>query len=133
MIMWFKRKSEKNKNENTISKKKLTEDQKEELLGFISRKSIEVQSLTIENQARVFEEIGLAYYELGDEENAIASLEKSLQLKKTIGESFKTLLKLYNKKRAEAAESNDVDNLQTFLNKIDLLMQISKDVTRGVK
>ncbi|MEM5591350.1 hypothetical protein AAHH67_05605 [Niallia circulans] len=74
--MWFKRKSEKNKNENTISKKKLTEDQKEELLGFISRKSIEVQSLTIENQARVFEEIGLAYYELGDEENAIASLEK---------------------------------------------------------
>ncbi|MCM2981756.1 tetratricopeptide repeat protein [Niallia circulans] len=131
--MWFKRKSEKNKNENTISKKKLTEDQKEELLGFISRKSIEVQSLTIENQARVFEEIGLAYYELGDEENAIASLEKSLQLKKTIGESFKTLLKLYNKKRAEAAESNDVDNLQTFLNKIDLLMQISKDVTRGVK
>lgn len=131
--MWFKRKSEKNKNENTISKKKLTEDQKEELLGFISRKSIEVQSLTIENQARVFEEIGLAYYELGDEENAIASLEKSLQLKKTIGESFKTLLKLYNKKRAEAAESNDFDNLQTFLNKIDLLMQISKDVTRGVK
>ncbi|MDR4316498.1 tetratricopeptide repeat protein [Niallia circulans] len=133
MIMWFKRKSEKNKNENTISKKKLTEDQKEELLGFISRKSIEVQSLNIENQARVFEEIGLAYYELGDEENAIASLEKSLQLKKTIGESFKTLLKLYNKKRAEAAESNDADNLQTFLNKIDLLMQISKDVTRGVK
>lgn len=131
--MWFKRKLEKNKNENTISKKKLREDQKEELLGFISRKSIEVQSLTIENQARVFEEIGLAYYELGDEENAIASLEKSLQLKKTIGESFKTLLKLYNKKRAEAAESNDVDNLQTFLNKIDLLMQISKDVTRGVK
>lgn len=74
--MWFKRKSEINKNENTISKKKLTEDQKEELLGFISRKSIEVQSLNIENQARVFEEIGLAYYELGDEENAIASLEK---------------------------------------------------------
>ncbi|MEM5597839.1 hypothetical protein AAHB53_18685 [Niallia circulans] len=87
--MWFKRKSEKNKNENTISKKKLTEDQKEELLGFISRKSIEVQSLTIENQARVFEEIGLAYYELGDEENAIASLEKSLQLKKQLEKALK--------------------------------------------
>lgn len=133
IIVWFKRKSEKSKKENIISEKKLTEDRKEEILGFISKKSIEVQSLTREDQAKAFEEIGLAYYELGDEENAIDLLEKSLQIKKTIGESFKTLLKLYNKKRAEAAENNNADNLQIFLNKIDLLMQISKDVTRGVK
>lgn len=131
--MWFKRKSEKYKKESTISVKKLTENRQEELLKFIPEKLIEVQSLTSEEQAKAFEEIGLAYYELGDEENAIDSLEKSLRLKKTIGESFKTLLKLYNKKRAEAAGNNDAVNLQIFLNKIDLLMQISKDVTRGVK
>lgn len=132
-MMWFKRKKEKDIKEISAMEKLLTEERKEELLGLITKKSIEVQVLTAEEQAKAFEEIGLAYHELGDEKNAIESLEKSLQIKKTIGESFKILLKLYNKKRSEAAETNNEEDLQTFLKKMDFLMQISKDVTRGAK
>lgn len=63
----------------------------------------------------------------------IDSLEKSIQAKKSLGNGYKTLLKLYNKKRAEAAKVNNEELLQIYLKKMDQMMQVSKEVTRGVR
>jgi hypothetical protein len=61
------------------------------------------------------------------------AFEKSMSAKKSLGAGYKALLKLYNKKRAQAAKANDEELLQIYLRKMDQMMQISKDVTRGVR
>lgn len=117
----------------TTEKVVLTVERKEELVRIISTKKEEVNQTIGEEQAKIHEEIGLAFNELGEENNAIDSLEKSIQAKKSLGEGYKTLLKLYNKKRAEAAKVNDEELLQIYLKKMDQMMQVSKEVTRGVR
>jgi tetratricopeptide (TPR) repeat protein len=110
----------------------LTEERKEDLLRMIDLKKEKVNQIVGEEQSKVYEEIGLAFNELGKEDNAIDAFEKSIQAKKSVGDGYKTLLKLYNKKRAEAAKANDEASLQVYLKKMDQMMQVSKDVTRGV-
>ncbi|MEH7118362.1 tetratricopeptide repeat protein [Neobacillus vireti] len=110
----------------------LTEERKEELLRTIFVKSEAVHHATGEEQAKIYEEMGLLFYELGEDDRAIDAFEKSIEAKKSIGEGYKTLLKLYNKKRAEAAKANNDETLQIYLKKMDQMMQVSKDVTRGV-
>jgi tetratricopeptide (TPR) repeat protein len=110
----------------------LTEERKEDLLRMIDLKKEKVNQIVGEEQSKVYEEIGLAFNELGEEDNAIDAFEKSIQAKKSVGDGYKTLLKLYNKKRAEAAKANDEASLQLYLKKMDQMMQVSKDVTRGV-
>ncbi|KAB7668384.1 hypothetical protein [Bacillus sp. B1-b2] len=131
-MLWFKKKKEKEAPEK-IQEQVLTEERKEELLQFISTKTTEATTLVEVEKAKAFEEIGLAYDELEEENEAILAFEKSLEVKKSIGASYKTLLKLYNKKRTEALKANDQDTLQVYLKKMDELMQISKDVTRGAR
>lgn len=84
------------------------------------------------DSAALYEEQGLLYAELGQNLAAIDALDKSLAIKKNVGNGYKMLLKLANQQRGLAAEKNDEDALQYWLKKIDELMQISKDVTRGV-
>jgi len=128
----FKKKEKETKKE-AAEEAVLTEERKEELLRTISSKKEEVNLLAGQEQSKIYEEIGLAFNELGDEDNAIDAFEKSLQAKKSVGAGFKILLKLYNKKRAEAAKVNDEESLQIYLKKMDQMMQVSKDVTRGVR
>lgn len=77
-----------------------------------------------------YEKIGLLYEKINDEDNAILNLEKSLTFKKNIGDGYKCLMKLYNNKRKYYAKNYDNDKLQYYLNKIDEMLQISKDVIR---
>ncbi|WP_068501706.1 hypothetical protein [Paenibacillus kribbensis] len=129
----FGKKKNKEPKKEAAAEVVLTEERKEELLRTISLKKEEVSQIAGEEQAKVYEEIGLAFHELGEEDDAIDAFEKSLQAKKSVGEGYKTLLKLYNKKRAEAAKVNDEESLQIYLKKMDQMMQVSKDVTRGVR
>lgn len=130
----FGRKKEKKPKQKTKEEAVvLTEERKEELLQAISLKKEALDQAAGEEHANIHEEIGLAFFELGDDDQAMASFEKSIQLKKSVGAGYKTLLKLYNKKRAEAAKANDDQSLQVYLSKMDHMMQVSKDVTRGVR
>lgn len=89
------------------------------------------ESSSDEEQATLYEAIGIAQFQLDNQTEAIESLEKSLAAHKSLGEGYKTLLRLYNKQRAEAAASGDEVKLTEYMQKIDELMQISKDITRG--
>ncbi|MGE8204746.1 hypothetical protein ACQKP0_09285 [Heyndrickxia sp. NPDC080065] len=129
----FGKKKDKKATKEVIEETVLTEEQKEELLRSISEKKEEIDNVDGEEQANIYEEIGIAFSTLGEVDNAIDALEKSIKTKKSVGDGYKTLLKLYNKKRAEAAKANDEESLQLYLKKIDQMMQVSKDVIRGVK
>lgn len=132
MFGFGKKKAKETKKEVT-EKAVLTPERKEELLRTITLKKEEVNMVSGVDQAKVYEEIGLMFNELGEDDQAIDFLEKSIQAKKSLGNGYKTLLRLYNKKRAEAAQANDEESLQVYLKKMDQMMQVSKDVTRGIQ
>lgn len=75
-------------------------------------------------------EIGQLYLEI-DEDKAILYLEKSLEINKNIGIGYKSLMTLYNKKRKYYSKEYDANKLQYYLDKIDYMLQLSKDVIRG--
>lgn len=128
----FKKKKNKDQIKDSSEKIILTQEREKELLSEINIKKNKLEEADTNERAKIYEEIGMDFYELQQEENAIQALEESLEIKKSIGNGYKTLLKLYNKKRAEAANANDDDVLQIYLKKMDKMMQISKDVTRGL-
>ncbi|MEK5266579.1 tetratricopeptide repeat protein [Weizmannia sp. FSL W8-0401] len=136
-MLGFGKKKEKKPGKESITEQGkesvLTDERKQELLRTISLKKETVDQAAEEEKSKIYEEIGLALNELGDIDQAIDSLEKSIQIKKSVGDGYKTLLRLYNKKRAQAAKANDDDTLQIYLKKMDEMMQVSKDVTRGVR
>ena len=57
--------------------------------------------------------------------------ETSLEENKELGKAYTDLLKLYNIKRKEASDSKDEDQVKMYMDKINSLMQLSKDVIRG--
>lgn len=61
----------------------------------------------------------------------IKELETILAEDKSLGSNYNELMKMYNIKRRQAAEAKDEEQIQIYLNKIDDLMQLSKDVIRG--
>lgn len=84
-----------------------------------------------ENQAESYEKLGLLQDRLHQTDDAISSLEKSLELKLSIGDGYKKLMSLYNSKRAEAARNGDDTGIEKYMNKMDDMRQIAKKVTLG--
>lgn len=125
---WFTRKKKEKTNEvekvdNSISVEdsiKKAEELKEELKNCDETKKV-----------MLLNEIGGIYYKISDYDNAVIYYEESLNIEKTIGKAYTNLLNIYNVKRKEAAVNKDDEKLQYYLNKIDDMMKISKDVVRG--
>lgn len=85
----------------------------------------------LKNGEDVYEELSKCYQEIAETHKAIELLEKCLEKNNSLGSNYNNLLKLYNIKRKEAAMNKDDEQLQSYLVKIDNLMQLSKDVIRG--
>ncbi|WP_207941687.1 hypothetical protein DOK78_002802 [Enterococcus sp. DIV2402] len=125
MFGFFKKKTKEKQPEQPV----LSEERRIELLAFVSKKEHEMKQLTSDEQlAKLYEEIGLAYAELEDEQ-AIPTLEKSLEYKLTMGDGYKKLMSLYNAKRAEAARNGDDTGIEKYMNKMDDMRQIAKKLT----
>ncbi|MDT2524318.1 MULTISPECIES: tetratricopeptide repeat protein [Enterococcus] len=128
MFGFFKKKSKPEKTEekvelSTEEKDRLNEDN-QQLLSKISATSDDQTEL-----ARLHEQLGLNYAKLEQTDNAIESLEKSLEEKLTIGDGYKKLMSLYNGKRAEAARNGDDAGIEKYMSKMDEMRQIAKKVT----
>ena len=80
---------------------------------------------------RLLNEIGSLYFQAEEVDQAIVYYEKSLEEDKQLGKAYTDQLKLYNLKRQEAAAAKDDANLTFYMNKVQELMQLSKDVIRG--
>lgn len=80
---------------------------------------------------RILNEIGSCYFQAKEIDQAIAYYEQSLDEDKQLGKAYTDLLKLYNLKRQQAASAKDDEKLTLYMNKVQSLMQLSKDVIRG--
>lgn len=82
-----------------------------------------------QKRAKLFEQIGLNYADLNEIEQAISVLENSLAHKESIGDGYKRLMSLYNKKRGEAARKGDDQGINYYMGKMDDMRQIAKKIT----
>ncbi|MFC6464718.1 tetratricopeptide repeat protein [Marinilactibacillus sp. GCM10026970] len=110
----------------------LTEEQKVTLLKEVEALRTQAEATDDsdkETKAKLYEKIGLKQAELTQNEEAITSLEKSLEYKLSIGDGYKKLMNLYNAKRAESARNGDDKGIDYYMNKMDDMRQIAKKVT----
>ncbi|MGC6767546.1 tetratricopeptide repeat protein [Enterococcus sp. LJL51] len=133
MLDFFKRKKE--KPQEQTEKKALTEQELDRLKQLVEGKANEISRITDKDSesrevlAELYEEQGLVLAEMEQLDEAIAALERSLELKLSIGDGYKKLMSLYNAKRAAAARSGDDAGIETYMQKMDDMRQIAKQVT----
>lgn len=91
----------------------------------------ELASKRGEERIACLDQIGICFSDALEYDQAIAYLETSLNEKKAVSDGYRTLLKLYNIKRKDAAVAKNDELLQYYLTKIDDMMRISKEVMRS--
>ena len=67
----------------------------------------------------------------GEDDAAIEAFEACVANGRRMGAPYRSLTTLYNRKRKAAAESGDQDGAKLYLDKLQSLMQNSKDMLRG--
>lgn len=127
MFGFFKKRDQKEQND-VIQVEKVDKDALEKQLSQLVEK---LSSATDDEElAKLYEEKGLIEADLDLVDEAIQTLEKSLDLKVSIGDGYKRLLNLYNKKkRAQAAKSGDDDAINYYINKFDEMKAVAKKGT----
>lgn len=126
MFGFFKKRDQKEQND-VIQVEKVDKDALEKQLSQLVEK---LSSATDDEElAKLYEEKGLIEADLDLVDEAIQTLEKSLDLKVSIGDGYKRLLNLYNKKRAQAAKSGDDDAINYYINKFDEMKPVAKKGT----
>ncbi len=81
--------------------------------------------------ANVLNEIGKLYADVNMVDEAVEAYEQSLEVNRTMGKASAALVKLYNKKRAAAAEAKDDEAIKYYMDKVTEMLAISKDQLRG--
>lgn len=128
----FLKKGKKSKPQVQKEVEELSDEEKTVLQACVEElKQVLSTSTEKENQAESYEKLGLLQDRLHQTDDAISSLEKSLELKLSIGDGYKKLMSLYNSKRAEAARNGDDTGIEKYMNKMDDMRQIAKKVTLG--
>lgn len=139
MFGFLKKNKEKQPAKPVQEEAQLSEAEQAQLKDQIERIKIQVKELEAADPlqdaelAKLYESLGLACEKLSQVDEAIVALEKSLDLKLSIGDGYKKLMSLYNAKRAEAARNGDDQGIDKYMNKMDDMRQIAKKVTVGGK
>lgn len=92
--------------------------------------AIMAQNLAPAECAKALNELGKRYAEQDDADSAIACWEKSMACYGKPGFAQAQLMKAYNIKRRTCSQAGDGTGLELWSNKIDGLMQKSKDAIR---
>ncbi|MBJ7220366.1 MULTISPECIES: hypothetical protein [unclassified Brenneria] len=88
------------------------------------------QGLSDEARAKALNDLGKKSLEQNDIEHAIACWEKSIACYGKPGFAQAQLMKAYNIRRRECAQAGDSGGAERYSQKIDALMQQSKDAIR---
>lgn len=130
MFFLFGKKKDKADKKNKETKVEKTVNI-EEILQTIESEKAKLESLSGKERIECLNKLGALYFEADKISEAIEMYETSLEENKELGKAYTDLLKLYNIKRKEATESKDEDQVKMYMDKINSLMQLSKDVIRG--
>ena len=108
MFGFFKKKENEPKKRSIKEEKILSPEATEKIQSEITQLNQEISTTQEKPKlAELYEQVGLKFSELYENDQAIQYLEKSLENKQTIGEGYKKLMSLYNQKRADAARAGD--------------------------
>lgn len=130
MFGFFKKKENEPKKRSIKEEKILSPEAIEKIQSEITQLNQEISTTQEKHElAELYEQIGLKFSELYENDQAIQYLEKSLENKQTIGEGYKKLMSLYNQKRADAARAGDDQGIDYYMGKMDEMRQIAKQVT----
>ncbi|WP_413728052.1 hypothetical protein [Sodalis sp. RH19] len=92
--------------------------------------TILAQGLAPKECAKALNELGKTLFERQDTDAAIACWEKSVACYGKPGPAQAHLMKAYNLKRRQCSQRGDSAGIEAFSQKIDALMQQSKDAIR---
>lgn len=126
-MFFFKKKEKKQKP----AKEAAPVMNKEELLAKAEEKLSQLDGKEGMERVNILNELGSLYTQAEETDKAILYYEESLSLNKQHGKASTDLMKLYNKKRQEAAEAKDDEKVKEYMDKVQGLMQMSKDMIRG--
>ena len=130
MFGFFKKKENEPKKRSIKEEKVLSPEATEKIQSEITQLNQEISTTQEKHElAELYEQIGLKFSELYENDQAIQYLEKSLENKQTIGDGYKKLMSLYNQKRADAARAGDDQGIDYYMGKMDEMRQIAKQVT----
>lgn len=130
MFGFFKKKENEPKKRSIKEEKILSPEATEKIQSEITQLNQEISTTQEKHElAELYEQIGLKFSELYENDQAIQYLEKSLENKQTIGDGYKKLMSLYNQKRADAARAGDDQGIDYYMGKMDEMRQIAKQVT----
>lgn len=130
MFGFFKKKENEPKKRSIKEEKILSPEAIEKIQSEITQLNQEISTTQEKSKlAELYEQVGLKFSELYENDQAIQYLEKSLENKQTIGDGYKKLMSLYNQKRADAARAGDDQGIDYYMGKMDEMRQIAKQVT----
>ncbi|MBL4997137.1 hypothetical protein CU014_0969 [Enterococcus xinjiangensis] len=130
MFGFFKKKENEPKKRSIKEEKILSPEATEKIQSEITQLNQEISTTQEKPKlAELYEQVGLKFSELYENDQAIQYLEKSLENKQTIGDGYKKLMSLYNQKRADAARAGDDQGIDYYMGKMDEMRQIAKQVT----
>ena len=101
------------------------------VLDAVKAKRSELEGKEVVAAANVLNEIGKLYADANMVDEAVEAYEQSLEVNRTMGKASAALVKLYNKKRAAAAEAKDDEAIKYYMDKVTEMLAISKDQLRG--
>ncbi|ADD01587.1 tetratricopeptide repeat protein [Thermoanaerobacter sp. CM-CNRG TB177] len=128
--MFFK-KNKMKETSSTLKRENTGKLDKNELIEEAKNLTNTIDSVSGEERSKVLNRIGSLYFEADKIDDAIKYYEISISESKSLGKAYTELLKLYNIKRKEAINKKDDESLKHYMDKIDSLLQLSKDVIRG--
>lgn len=130
MFKLFGNRKEKNKKNNQSSQaiEKITDEQRADLQKEIEVGLAKLDTFQADERIQLLNQLGKDYQALNDFDNAIKYFETSITEKKAFGDAYTGLLSLYEKKRKYAAQTKNDDQIQFYVNKLDSLMKISKEI-----
>jgi tetratricopeptide (TPR) repeat protein len=124
--------TKKKENKPEVKDPKISEVQKNELYKQIKELEENLLISSVEDRIKSLNTLGDMFFQLQETDQAIKYYEESIEENRTLGKAYTDLVKLYNIKRKEAARAKDDETLQIYLNKMDMLMQMTKDEIRGL-
>lgn len=118
-------KSDKKDNEPSV------EVDREELVRKANELLEQIDSAEGDEKCDLLERRGKLLMDAGEDDSAIDAFEACVANGRRMGVPYRSLTTLYNRKRKNAAESGDQDGAKLYLDKLQSLMQNSKDMLRG--
>ena len=103
----------------------------DELIARADELGEQAQALSGDERADALDERGECLRKAGEDNLAIDAFEESIETSRRMGVAYRGLTTLYNRKRSEAAARGDDDNMKLYFDKLQDLMQSSKDMLRG--